>query len=75
MESSTHFTASYRSDVITQGLSALLDMRRCKDSVQFSRSVVSDSLRHHGLQRVRLLCPSPTTRVTQAQVHRVSDAI
>ena len=28
--------------------------------VQFSRSVVSDSLRHHGLQHARLPCPSPT---------------
>ena len=29
-------------------------------SVQFSRSVISDSLRPHGLQHARLLCPSPT---------------
>ena len=29
-------------------------------SVQFSRSVVSDSLQPHGLQHVRLPCPSPT---------------
>ena len=29
-------------------------------SVQFSCSVVSDSLRHHGLQQARLPCPSPT---------------
>ena len=28
--------------------------------VKFSCSVVSDSLRLHGLQRARLLCPSPT---------------
>ena len=27
---------------------------------QFSRSVVSDSLRPHGLQHARLPCPSPT---------------
>ena len=27
---------------------------------QFSHSVVSDSLRPHGLQHVRLPCPSPT---------------
>ena len=31
-------------------------------SVQFSCSVVSDSLRPHGLQHARLLCPSPTPR-------------
>ena len=29
-------------------------------AVQFSRSVVSDSLRPHRLQHARLLCPSPT---------------
>ena len=29
-------------------------------SIQFSRSVVSNSLRHHGLQHARLPCPSPT---------------
>ena len=32
-------------------------------SVQFSRSVMSDSLRPHGLQHARLPCPSPTPRV------------
>ena len=31
-----------------------------KVSVPFSRSVVSDSLRPHGLQHARLPCPSPT---------------
>ena len=33
------------------------------DSVQFSRSVVSDSLRPHELQHARPPCPSPTPRV------------
>ena len=32
-------------------------------SVQFSRSVVSDSLRPHELQHTRPPCPSPTPRV------------
>ena len=32
-------------------------------SVQFSRSVVSNSLPPHGLQHSRPLCPSPTPRV------------
>ena len=32
-------------------------------SVQFSRSVVSNSLRPHGLQHARPPCPSPTPRV------------
>ena len=31
--------------------------------VQFSHSVVSDSLGPHGLQHTRLTCPSPTPRV------------
>ena len=34
-------------------------------SVQFSRSVVSDSLRPHGLQHARPPCPSPTPGVHQ----------
>ena len=33
-----------------------------KNSVQFSHSVMSDSLRPHGLQHTRLPCPSPTPR-------------
>ena len=33
-----------------------------KVSVQFSHSVVSDSLWPHGLQQARLPCPSPTPR-------------
>ena len=34
----------------------------CCPSVQFSSSVVSDSLQPYGLQHVRLPCPSPTPR-------------
>ena len=34
-----------------------------KHSVQFSHSLMSDSLQPHGLQHTRLLCPSPTPRV------------
>ena len=45
------------------------------NSVQFSHSVVSDSLRTHGLQHARLPCPSPTPRDYSNHVHRVSDAI
>ena len=44
-------------------------------SVQFSRSVVSNSLRPHGLQHARPPCPSPTPEFTQTQVHQVGDAI
>ena len=32
-------------------------------SIQFSRSVMSNSLRRHGLQHARLPCPSPTPGV------------
>ena len=41
-------------------------------SVQFSRSVVSDSLRPHVSQHARPPCPSPSPGV---HIHRVSDAI
>ena len=47
------------------------DMKR--PSVQFSRSVVSNSLRPHESQHARPPCPSPTP--TQTHVHQVSDAI
>ena len=36
--------------------------RKIHRSVQFSLSVMSDSLRPHGLQHARLSCPSPTPR-------------
>ena len=38
------------------------DITQQVPSVQFSRSVVSDSLRPHGLQHARLPCLSPTPR-------------
>ena len=37
-------------------------------SVQFSCSVVSDSLRPHGLQHARLPCPSQTPRKSESEV-------
>ena len=40
-----------------------LDILDCISSVQFSRSVVSDSLRHHESQHTRPPCPSPTPGV------------
>ena len=43
--------------------------------VEFSHSVVSDSLRPHGPQHARPPCPSPTPEFTQTHVHWVSDAI
>ena len=44
-------------------------------SVQFSRSVVSDSLRPHEPQHTRPPCPSPTPGVHPNPCHRVGDAI
>ena len=44
-------------------------------SVQFSRSVVSDSLRPHKSQHARPPCPSPTPGVHSNSCHRVGDAI
>ena len=45
-------------------------------SVQFSRSVISDSLWPHGLQHARLPCPSPTPGAySNLCVHWVGDAI
>ena len=42
---------------------ASLENQDCCVSVQFSCSVMSDSLRPHGLQHARPSCPSPTPRV------------
>ena len=44
-------------------------------SVQFSHSVLSDSLWPHGLQHARHPCPSPNHDLAQTHVHRVSEAI
>ena len=44
-------------------------------SVQFSRSVMSDSLQPHELQYARPPCPSPLPEFTQTHVHWVGDAI
>ena len=44
-------------------------------SVQFSRSVMSDSLQAHELQHVRPPYPSPSPEFTQTHVHQVDDAI
>jgi len=44
-------------------------------SVWFSHSVMSNSLWPHELQHARPPCPSSTSRVHSAHVHRVGDAI
>ena len=43
--------------------------------IQFGHSVVSDSLRPHGLQHTRPPCPSLTPEFAQTHVHWVGDAI
>ena len=55
----------------------ITDMNLCIafSSVQFSRSVVSNSLRPHESQHARPPCPSPSPEFTQTHVHRVRDAI
>ena len=45
------------------------------NSVQFSCSVMSNSLWPHGLQHTRSPCPSQLLELTQTHVHRVSDVI
>ena len=45
-----------------------------EDSVQFSCSVVSDSLRPHESQHTRPPCPSKFPEFAQTHVHRVGDA-
>ena len=44
-------------------------------SVQFSRSVMSDSLRPYESQHTRPPCPSPSPEFTQTHVHQVGDTI
>ena len=45
-------------------------------SVQFRHSVMSSSLRPHGLQHARILCPSPILpELAQTHVYPVGDAI
>ena len=47
----------------------------CISSVQFSRSVVSDSLRPHELRHARSPCHHQLPEFTQTHLHQVSDAI
>ena len=55
-----HFTSSFPIwMLLLLCLASLLWLEPSVQSVQFSRLVVSDSLWPHGLQHVRLPCPSP----------------
>ena len=57
------FTSKIRTQLIFQGQFAeLLYLFLFHYSVQFSRSVMSDSLEPHGLQHARLPCPSPSPK-------------
>ena len=44
-------------------------------SVQFSCSVMSDSLQPQGLQHARLPCPLPLLELAQTHIHWISDAV
>ena len=67
----THIHTSYEYD--HENL-ALIKMRCFNHSVQFRRSILSESLWPHGLQHARPPCPSPTPGLTQTHVHGVSGA-
>ena len=56
-------------------LSRLVTTFLPRSSVQFSCSVVSDSLQPHELQHTRPPCLSPCPKFTQTHVHRDGDAI
>ena len=56
-------------------LYSLQRWRSSISTVQFSHSVMSDSLRPHELQHARPPCPSSTPKFTQTHVYRVGDAI
>ena len=54
----------------------VLSFVKARDSVQFSQSVVSNSLGPHWLQHARLPCPSPNPEFNRTHVHCwVGDAI
>ena len=56
-------------------LSSLKSVNTTFSSVQFSRSVVSDSLPPYESQHARPPCLSPLPEFTQTHIHRVGDAI
>ena len=55
--------------------SVIYQQESAVSSVQFSRSVVSDSLQPHELQHARPPNPSQLPEFTQIHVHQVGDAI
>ena len=53
-------THIYCACIFLSFIKVVIQIMDLKISVQFSRSVMSYSLRPHGLQQARLSCPSPT---------------
>ena len=53
----------FQTVVLEKTLESPLDCKEIQPVSLFSRSVVSNSLRPHGLQHARPPCPSPTSRV------------
>ena len=66
---------NFHSNLMREVLICILQVRSLRYSVQFSRSVMSDSLRPHELQHARSPCPSPTPESIQTHVHWVGNAI
>ena len=58
-----HTSTAFQTLLLTMRAIPFLLRDSCSLSVQFSRPVVSDSLRPRGLQHTRFLCPSQTVRV------------
>ena len=52
-----------------------MDIAHIIPSIYFSHSVISNCLRSHGLQHIRLPCPPPSLELAQTHAHRVGDAI
>ena len=71
----THFFVSILIQHISVHISHISGTVLSASSVQFSRSVVSDSLQPHEPQHPRHPCPSQLPVSTQTHVHQVSDAI
>ena len=61
-QKSPQWSLPLSSRFILQTIHSLCSVLTPCSSVHFIRSEVSDSLRTHGLQRTRLLCPLPTPR-------------